>query len=174
MKYLHCSRCGTTLHASAHPPVRSCPRCLAQGEYPVPELVEGVPTEGEHPDIDVVRRAFRLLEAGEQERMLALLDENFEGHPLSSGRAISGRSDARAFLDEATSGQSSLDATAFRFERNGRGQVGVFGRLRVRRPDGIVDTPAAWVYWVSDGRIVRGEYYTSMVEAQRVLHPHED
>jgi ketosteroid isomerase-like protein len=67
-------------------------------------------------------------------------------------------------------GQSSLDATAFRFERNGRGQVGVFGRLRLRRADGIVDRPAAWVYWVEDGKIVRAESFTSAVEAQRLLH----
>jgi len=140
----------------------------------VPRLVEGVPQEGEHPEIDLVRRAFRLLEAGDRERMLDLFDEEFEGRPLSAGRTISGRADARAFLDEATSGQSALDATAVRFERNGRGQVGVFGRLRVRRPEGIVDTPAAWIYWISDGLIVRGESYTSMVAAQRALRPYED
>jgi ketosteroid isomerase-like protein len=174
MTYLHCRRCGTTLRASAHSRVTSCPRCLGEGEYPAPMLTEGVPPEGVHPDMDVVRRAFRLLEAGACERMLELFDEDFEGRPLSSDVAISGRPEARAFLDRATTGQNSLDAVAFRFERNGKGQVGVFGRLRVRRPDGIVDTPAAWIYSVAHGRIVHAESYTSMVEAQRALRPREE
>ena len=174
MTYLHCRRCGTTLRASTHSPGSSCPRCLGEGEYPVPVLTEGLPPKGVHPDIDVVRRVFRLLEAGARERMLELFDENFEGRPLSSDVTISGRPQARAFLDRATTGQSSLHAVAFRFERNGRGQVGVFGRLRVRRPDGIVDTPAAWIYSVAHGRIVHAESYTSMVEAQRALHPRKE
>jgi ketosteroid isomerase-like protein len=150
--------------------VSKCPRCLAEGEYPVPELEEGLPPKGAHPDIDIVLRAFRLLEQGERERMLGLFAEDFEGRPLSTTDTITSRRDARAFLDRASEGQSSLDASAFRFERNGRGQVGVFGRLRVRRPDGIVDRPAAWIYWVSDGKIVRAESFTNAVEAQRVLH----
>jgi ketosteroid isomerase-like protein len=170
LTYLHCNHCGTILSASAHPPVTICPRCFAEGEYPVPELAEGIPPDGAHPDIDVVRRVFRLMQLGERERMLELFDERFEGRPLSTEVTISGRGQARAYLDEATAGQSSLEPAVFRFERNGRGQVGVFGRLRVRRPEGIVDTPAAWIYWVEEGKIVRAESYTSMAAAQRTLH----
>jgi ketosteroid isomerase-like protein len=169
MTYLHCERCGTTLQASAHPSVRGCPRCLAEGEYPVPALIEGPPAEGTHPDLDLVRRAFRLFERGEWEEMLALFAEDFEGRPISTGELVQGRKGAGAFLDRANEGQNELQPVAFRFERNGRGQVAVFGRLRVRGPQGMVDTPAAWIYSVAEGRIRSAESYTSMARAQRAL-----
>jgi ketosteroid isomerase-like protein len=96
----------------------------------------------------------------------------------TSGAARSRRASwsrgAQAFLDRASRGQNALEPVAFRFERNGRGQVGVFGRLRVRGPEGLVDTPAAWIYSVADGKIRRADSYTSMVDAQRALYPAED
>jgi ketosteroid isomerase-like protein len=169
MTLLHCDWCGTTLQASAHPNVRGCPRCLADGEYPAPPLIEGPPAEGRHPDLDVVRRAFRLLEHGDRERMLQLLAEDFSGRTISTGELIEGPEGPRAFMQRANEGQNELEATAFRFERNGHGQVAVFGRLRVRGPDGVVDSPAAWIYSVADGRITSAESYTSMARAQRAL-----
>ena len=174
MTYVHCTRCGTTLQASAHAPIGGCPRCLAEGEYPLPEMAEGAPPEGRHPELDVVRRAFRLLELGQHEQMLALFAEDFAGRTLSTGELIEGRLGADAFLARANAGQSTLQADASRFEPNGRGQVGVFGRLRVRGPDGVVDTPAAWIYSVSNGCIQHAQSFTSMARAQRALRPEEE
>jgi ketosteroid isomerase-like protein len=157
------------LQASAHPNVRDCPRCLAEGEYPAPPLIEGPPREGRHPDLDLVRRAFRLLERGDRERMLELLAEDFSGRTISTGELIRGPAGSREFMERANEGQNELEATAFRFERNGCGQVAVFGRLRVRGPDGVVDSPAAWIYSVANGRITSAESFTSMARAQRAL-----
>jgi ketosteroid isomerase-like protein len=135
----------------------------------VPRLIDGAPAEGTHPDLDVVRRAFRLFERGDRDQMLALFADDFEGRPISTGELIEGRTGASAFLDRASQGQNELEAAAFRFERNGNGQVAVFGRLRVRGPQGVVDSPAAWIYSVADGRIRSAESYTSMAKAQRAL-----
>jgi ketosteroid isomerase-like protein len=134
----------------------------------VPELVDGPPSEGRYPDIDLVRRLFRLLEIGDHDRMLALYAEDFEGHTVA-GVSVKGRSAARRFVRQATEGERSLEPATFRIERNGSGQVGVFGRLRVRGPDGVVDTPAAWILSIEDGKVTRAESYTSMNEAQRAL-----
>jgi ketosteroid isomerase-like protein len=169
LTFVHCELCGTTLQASAHPHVRGCPRCLAEGEYPVPPLIEGTPREGLYPDLDLVRRAFRMLERGDREGMLALLAEDFAARTLSTGELIEGPEGSRAFMERANEGQNELEAAAFRFERNGKGQVAVFGRLRVRGPDGVVDTPAAWIYSIADGRIVSALSFTSMSRAQRAL-----
>ena len=113
MTYVHCTRCGTTLQASAHAPVGGCPRCLAEGEYPLPEMAEGAPPEGMHPELDVVRRAFRLLEHGQHEQMLALFAEDFAGRTLSTGELIEGRLGADAFMARANAGQSTLQADAY-------------------------------------------------------------
>jgi ketosteroid isomerase-like protein len=139
----------------------------------VPELIAGVAAEGTHPEIDVVRRAFHMLELGDVEQMLAIFADDFEGHPLSHDTPVVGQRGAREFLARASTDQNELEPTVFRFERNGRGQVGVFGRLRVRGPTGIVDTPAAWICWVEDGRIKRAVSFTSMAAAQRALHKAE-
>ena len=169
MTLLHCELCGTTLQASVHPQVGGCPRCLAEGEYPAPPLIEGPPREGLYPDLDLVRRAFRLLERGDREGMLRLLADEFSGRTISTGELIEGPEGSRAFMERANEGQNELEATAFRFERNGKGQVAVFGRLRMRGPDGMVDSPAAWIYTVAGGRITSSLSYTSMARAQRAL-----
>jgi ketosteroid isomerase-like protein len=168
-RYVHCERCGTTLQSSAYPRVTTCPRCFAEGEYPVPSLTEGVPPEGMHPDLDVVQRAFRLLERGDRDQMFGLLAEDFDGRTISTGELVQGPAGARTFLQRANEGQNELEPVVFRFEPNGRGQVAVFGRLRVRRPEGVVDTPAVWIYSVADGRIHHAESYTSAARAQRAL-----
>jgi ketosteroid isomerase-like protein len=173
MTWVHCTSCGTTLQASAHR-AGNCPRCLAEGEYPLPALAEGPPAEGVHPELDVVRRAFRLLELGQRDEMVSLFAEDFAGRTISTGELIEGRTGADAFMARANDGQSTLEATASRFEPNGRGQVGVFGRLRTRGPGGLVDIPAAWIYSVSNGRIHHAESFTSMARAQRALRPDED
>jgi ketosteroid isomerase-like protein len=169
LTFLHCELCGTTLHASTHPHARGCPRCLAEGEYPVPPLIDGPPREGVHPDLDVVRRVFRLLERGDRERMLELFAEDFTGRALATGELVEGPGGAAEFMRRSNTGLNEREATAFRFERNGNGQVAVFGRLRVRGPDGMVDTPAAWIYSVADGRVTSVQSYTSMARAQRAL-----
>jgi ketosteroid isomerase-like protein len=173
LSFVHCEHCGLTLQASAYPRLTTCPRCLAEGEYPVPELTKGFPAEGAHPDLDVIQRAFRLLERGDREQMLGLFADDFEGRTISTGELVQGRGGARRFLERANEGQNQLEPAVSRFERNGRGQVAVFGRLRVRGPDGVVDTPAAWIYSIADGRIKRAESYTSTAQAQRVLRAYE-
>jgi ketosteroid isomerase-like protein len=135
----------------------------------VPELTEGPPREGAYPDLDVVLRAFRLLERGDHRRMLELFADDFAGRTISTGELVEGRTGATDFLDRANQGQNRLEPAAYRYERNGRGQVAVFGRLRVRRPEGMVDTPAAWICWVADGRIHHAQSYTSASRAQRAL-----
>jgi hypothetical protein len=44
----------------------------------------------------------------------------------------------------------------------------------MRRPSGVVDTPAAWIYSVADGRIKRADPYKSMARAQDALRAFAD
>jgi ketosteroid isomerase-like protein len=169
LTFLHCELCGTTLQASAHPHLGGCPRCLAEGEYPAPPLIDGTPREGLYPDLDLVRRAFRLLERGDREAMVELLADDFRGTTAGGELVVEGPDSTRAFMERANRGQNEREATAFRFERNGNGHVAVFGRLRTRGPHGVVDSPAAWIYTVTDGQITSARSYTSMSRAQRAL-----
>ena len=40
------------------------------------------------------------------------------------------------------------------------------GRLRVRGPDGIRDMPAAWIYTLAGGKVVRAEGFKSVADAE--------
>ena len=147
-----------------------CPSCAERDQLGAPRLIEGPPPRGEHPDIDVVRRVFQLLERGQVDQMITFLSDDFEGRPMSKPVVVKGRQEADAFVRTANEGERSLEPSVYRFERNGHGQVGVFGRLRVLGPDGLVDTQAAWIYSVRDGKIVRADSFTSMEQAHRALY----
>src|SRR6266516_1080210 len=111
------------LQESAAPRLGGCPRCLAEGEYPVPELTEGRPREGAYPELDVILCAFHLLERGDHQQMLALFADDFAGRTISTGELVQGRAGASDFLDRANEGQSGLEPAVSRYERNGQGQV---------------------------------------------------
>lgn len=117
-------------------------------------------------NVQIVRRLFRLRSDGDIEETVSYFAEEAENRPLTSDRVLRGREEIRSFLEDTAAAGKVLEPSTFRFEANDAGQVAVYGRLRVRGPDGIKDTPAAWIYTLADGKVVRAEAYKSSTEAE--------
>ena len=117
--------------------------------------------------MQVVQRLFRLRATGDIDETLSYFAEDAENRPITTDRVLRGREEIRAFLEDTAASGTVLEPSTFRFEANGAGQVAVFGRLRVRGPDGIKDMPAAWIYTLNeDGKVSRVKGYRSTADAE--------
>jgi ketosteroid isomerase-like protein len=117
-------------------------------------------------NVQIVKRLFRLRATGDIEETVSFFAEDAENRPLTSEKVLRGRDEIRAFLEDTAAAGTVLEPSTFRFASNEAGQVAVFGRLRVRGPDGIKDVPAAWVYTLADGKVLRADAYKSIAEAE--------
>lgn len=118
-------------------------------------------------NVQLVRRLFRLRADGDIDETLSYFAEDVENRPITTDKVLRGREEIRAFLEDTAASGTVLEPSTFRFEVNDAGQVAVFGRLRVRSPEGIKDTPAAWIYTLTeDGKVSRVEGYRSPAEAE--------
>jgi ketosteroid isomerase-like protein len=117
-------------------------------------------------NVQIVRRLFRLRSDGDIEETVSYFAEDAENRPLTTDRVLRGREEIRSFLEDTAASGIVLEPSTFRFEANDAGQVAVFGRLRVRGPEGIKDTPAAWIYTLVDGKVVRAEAYKKAADAE--------
>lgn len=117
-------------------------------------------------NLQTVRRLFRLRESGDIDDTLDYFAEDAVNLPITTDRVLRGREEIRRFLQDTAASGTVLEASTFRFEANDAGQVAVFGRLRVRGPEGIKDMPAAWIYTLADGKVVRAEGFKSMTDAE--------
>ena len=117
-------------------------------------------------NVHLVRQLFRRRSDGDIEDAMSYWAEDAENKPITTDRVLRGRAEIRSFLEDTAAAGMVLEPSTFRFEENDVGQVAVFGRLRVRGPDGIKDMPAAWIYTVTGGKVVRAEGYTNVAEAE--------
>ena len=117
-------------------------------------------------NVQIVRRLFRLRSDGDIEETVSYFAEDAENRPLTTDRVLRGREEIRSFLEDTAAAGMVLEPSTFRFEANDAGQVAVYGRLRVRGPEGIKDTPAAWIYTLEGGKVVRAEAFKSTAEAE--------
>lgn len=117
-------------------------------------------------NVRIVRRLFRLRSDGDIKETVSYFAEDAENRPLTTDRVLRGREEIRSFLEDTAASGIVLEPSTFRFEANDAGQVAVYGRLRVRGPEGIKDTPAAWIYTLVDGKVVRAEAFKSEAEAE--------
>ena len=117
-------------------------------------------------NVQIVRRLFRLRSDGDIEETVSFFAEDAENRPFTTNRVLRGREEIRSFLEDTAAAGMVLEPSTFRFEANDAGQVAVFGRLRVRGPEGIKDTPAAWIYTLAGGKVVRAEAFKSEGEAE--------
>jgi ketosteroid isomerase-like protein len=117
-------------------------------------------------NVQIVRRLFRLRSDGDIEETVGFFTEDAENRPLTTDKVLRGREEIRAFLEDTAASGTVLEPSTFRFEANEAGQVAVYGRLRVRGPEGIKDMPAAWIYTLADGKVVRAEGFKSAAEAE--------
>jgi ketosteroid isomerase-like protein len=120
-------------------------------------------------NVRIVRRMFRLRGSGDIDEAMSFYSEDAENRPITTDRVLRGHEEIRRFLEDTAASGTVLEPSTFRFETNEAGQVAVFGRLRVRGPDGIKDMPAAWIYTLEDGKIVRAEGYRSTTEAEEAF-----
>ena len=121
-------------------------------------------------NVQIVRRLFRLRSDGDIEETVGYFAEDAENRPFTTDRVLRGREEIREFLEDTAASGTVLEPSTFRFEANDAGQVAVFGRLRVRGPEGIKDTPAAWIYTLKDGKVVRAEAFKSTAEAEAAFN----
>ena len=121
-------------------------------------------------NVQIVRRLFRLRSDGDIEETVGYFAEDAENRPFTTDRVLRGREEIRSFLEDTAASGTVLEPSTFRFEANDAGQVAVFGRLRVRGPEGIKDTPAAWIYTLKDGKVVRAEAFKSTAEAEAAFN----
>jgi ketosteroid isomerase-like protein len=117
-------------------------------------------------NLQIVRRLFRLRESGDIDETLDYFAEDAENRPITADTVLRGREAIREFMKDTAAAGKVLEASTFRFESNDQGQVAVFGRLRVRGPDGIKDMPAAWIYTLADGKVVRAEGFRRVADAE--------
>jgi ketosteroid isomerase-like protein len=117
-------------------------------------------------NLQIVRRLFRLREGGAIDDTLEYFAEDAENRPITTDTVLRGREAIRDFLKDTAAAGMVLEASTFRFEANDQGQVAVFGRLRVRGPEGIKDTPAAWIYTLADGKVVHVVGFKSIADAE--------
>ena len=126
-------------------------------------------------NVQVVRRLFRLRGEGDINETMSYFAEDAENRPITTDRVLRGRDEIRAFLEDTAASGTVLEPSTFRFEANDAGQVAVFGRLRVRGPDGIKDTPAAWIYTLNeDGKVSRADGFRSLAEAEAAFVSRSD
>jgi ketosteroid isomerase-like protein len=114
----------------------------------------------------IVRRLFRLRSDGDIEETVSFFAEDAENRPLTTERVLRGREEIRRFLEDTAASGTVLEPSSFRFESNDAGEVAVFGRLRVRGPEGIIDVPAAWIYTLAGGKVVRVVAYKRAGDAE--------
>ena len=126
-------------------------------------------------NVQLVRRLFRNRATGDVDETLDYFAEDAENRPITTDRVLRGRDEIRAFLEDTAASGTVLEPSTFRFEANDLGQVAVFGRLRVRGPDGIRDMPAAWIYTLSeDGKVSRVEGFRNTAEAEAAFDAQAD
>jgi ketosteroid isomerase-like protein len=117
-------------------------------------------------NLQIVQHLFRLRSDGDIDETMSYWAEDAENRPITTDRVLRGRDEIRSFLEDTAASGTVLEPSTFRFEENDSGQVAVFGRLRVRGPDGITDRPAAWIYTLAGGKVVRAEGFRSAAEAE--------
>ena len=117
-------------------------------------------------NVQLVQRLFRLRSTGDIDEALSFYAEHAENRPITTDRILRGRDQIRDFLKDTAESGTVLEPSTFRFEANEVGQVAVFGRLRVRSPEGIKDMPAAWIYTIADDKVVRAEGFKSAADAE--------
>jgi ketosteroid isomerase-like protein len=122
--------------------------------------------------VDYADRVRKMWAAFQRDGMVGLrpyVDDDIEWTPTEgNGRPIRGF-DALVEYWEVHASQQSVVPHAW--EQHGE-CVLVHGSLRVFRDGGFVDTQPSWVYFFSDGRLLRGVSYASREEALEAIARH--
>jgi serine phosphatase RsbU (regulator of sigma subunit)/ketosteroid isomerase-like protein len=135
-----------------------------------PTAIEAVPGEGT--DEALVGQIFDAFNRRDEDGMVAVCSEKMEFLPVTAaelGRSAPyiGPSGLREYLDDVAQVWEELLVTPARIERKGE-RILVRGRVYLRNRElGIRDMPAAWIWDVRDGRLIRGEVFADPERAVR-------
>jgi ketosteroid isomerase-like protein len=125
-------------------------------------------------DVDVVRRALEAFNAGETERVLALMDPAVELVPVRAvleGITYHGHEGFKQFVADMVEDWEHFQPSSERFRDLGDGRVLVVGSVRARgRASGMeLEAPGAWVSEVRGGKIVHLRFYADEAAALDAL-----
>jgi DNA-binding NarL/FixJ family response regulator len=99
-----------------------------------------------HPRFGVVRDMWTAFLDGAIDEMLDGADADATWRPYTaSGRLLSTRAEARAFIEELLATGRVVDPRAYGVEPEGRGLI-VRGTLEIRGPGGVSETPVFWAF----------------------------
>jgi ketosteroid isomerase-like protein len=122
--------------------------------------------------VDYADRVRKMWAAFQRDGMVGLrpyVDDDVEWTPTEgNGELIRGFEELVAYWDSHASHQSVVPHA---WEQHGD-CVLVHGSLRLFRDGGFVDTQPSWVYFFSDGRLVRGVSCASREEALEAIARH--
>lgn len=119
----------------------------------------------------LVERLYDSFNRRDENDIAAICDEEMEFFPLVTAEAVgreapyTGPAGLREYMHDVAEVWEQLQITPGRLERRGATLL-VHGRVYARsRELGIRDVPAAWIWEVRGGRIVRGEVFPDPEQA---------
>ena len=122
-------------------------------------------------NIDLVRRMYEAFSQGDVEGMLELVGPDMEFFPQVTASMVKrsepyrGHEGLRRYVEDATRVWVQLEIIPHEFRDLGD-RVLVFGRVYARGEGGYIsDSPAAWLWRISEDRIIWGRVYTNRAEA---------
>jgi serine phosphatase RsbU (regulator of sigma subunit)/ketosteroid isomerase-like protein len=138
-----------------------------------PTAFDGI-RNGEEEHEVLIDRLFDAFNCRDRAGMVAVCDEEMEFLPVTAtelgrGAPYVGPAGLEEYLDDVARVWEELLVTPARFERRGD-CVLVRGRVYLRNRElGIRDMPAAWIWDLCDGRLVRGEVFADPEQAAQAF-----
>ncbi len=122
-------------------------------------------------DLALVKRLYECFNRRDEECIIELCDERMEFFPVVTAQAVGreapyrGGAGLRDYLADVAQVWDELRISPSEVEVRGEFAL-VLGRVYARsRELGIRDVPAAWIWQVRDGQVVRGEVFPDPEQA---------
>jgi ketosteroid isomerase-like protein len=128
-------------------------------------------------DVELVERAFALLDSDRYEEVLPLIDERFEmvttSEVASEPDTYRGPDGVRRWFESFLEAMDSVQVVADRIHPVGRGQVIIEYVIRARgQRSGIeAEQPAVALATLGDGKLQRLEFFTTLHRARAAVRP---
>jgi ketosteroid isomerase-like protein len=123
-------------------------------------------------NVEIVRRVFAAFDAGEEEELLSLLDDEVDwgvsGY-LTGERNLRGKPAVAKWLRDVSSLRADEEIEIFQDQESYRDldpdTVLVLGGGRIRRRQGVLEEEVGWIWRIEGGRVVRMTDFLSHGEA---------
>lgn len=126
------------------------------------------------PDIKLLRRAYRAFETRDLGELERIADPEIQVSTVTgvlAGRSepYRGRREIEQYLGDLAETWDEIELTPQRFYRLAGERLLVFGRVRARRGNRLVDAPNAWLWSLGDGQICSVNVFGDLQEAWSLL-----